>query len=343
MYFLYPGGRYDTWSFEKLPQGKYVVWAETNINNITYTSQRYDVTVVTDERNYLPIYLPVYISGTNTVAYHSQPVQAKNIVRGTIIQNNGIPYAGARVDLYRVSGSTEEYVSSTTASEIGQYVFDTVSVDTVSEKYLVRASYEANGATQTQDSDVFTVYYANTLGVPHDINVPVSVTFVNSGSVALQSVPSGAMIMIDGFDTHYVTPYNLTGLRAGSHAICLSLDEYYNDNFTVQLQADATVTLNRTLKPSTGSTYLNVMPGGSFVYIDGEYVGTSPVSLAKYPAGQHTYTVACDGFRNESGTIEIVPGEAITKEIDMVATPGLSLTYIGYLISSFLNQIFSMF
>ena len=298
---------------------------------------------MTDERNYLPIHLPVYISGTNTVAYHAQPVQMKNVVHGTILQKSGVPYAGPRVDLYRVSGSSTEYVSSTTANETGQYVFDSVSVDRMSEKYMVRASFEANGASLTQDSDVFTVYYANTLGVPHDINVPVTLGFVNCGNVVLQSVPSGAMIIIDGYNTHYVTPYNLEGLQAGSHAICLSLDEYLNDNFNVQIPADATVTLNRTLKPGTGSTFLDVKPAGAAVYLDGKYIGTSPVSLTKYTAGQHTYTIACDGFRNESGAIEIVPGESITKKIDMVATPGLSLTYIVYLISSFINQIFSMF
>ncbi|MGA9140230.1 MAG: carboxypeptidase regulatory-like domain-containing protein [Methanocella sp.] len=343
MFLQYAGGRYDTWSFEKLPQGKYVVWAETNVGNETYTSNRLNVTVVADDRGYTLLYLPTYSAGSNKIAYHNQPGQMKNVVHGAVLQKNGLPYAGAKVDLYQVSGSSQQYIASATANQTGQFVFDNVDVSTVSEKYLVRVTYEMYGASHTQDSELFTVYYANTLGVPHDINVPVGLDFLNSGSVTVQSVPSGAAIRIDGTDISQTTPYDVTGLLAGSHNIGLSLDGYYNDNFTVRVQTDSVTTVNRTLKVSTGSTYLNVVPGGALVYIDGEYAGTSPVSLSKFPAGQHSYIVACDGYRNESGIFEIVPGEAITKEIDMVATPGLSLAFIGYLISSFIHQIFSLF
>jgi 5-hydroxyisourate hydrolase-like protein (transthyretin family) len=341
MYFLYPGGRYDTWSFEKLPQGDYVAWAETNIDGVTYTSERKTVHVNTDEQNYYPIYLPVYISGTNTVPYHNQPVPMKNVVHGTVAQKSGVPYAGAKVDLYRLSGSTKVFVASASSNQIGQYLFDNVNVDTISEKFVVRVSVDGNSATQ--DSDPFTVYYANTLGVQHDINVPVRLDFLDSGNVAIQSVPSGAAISIDGMDIGQTTPCTVPGLLTGPHDIGLSMDGYYNDSFTVQVQTDSTATVNRTLKVSTGSTYLNVMPGDALVYIDGEYAGIGPVSLDKFLAGPHTYTVSCDGYRNESGTFEIVPGESITKEIDMVATPGLSLAFIGYLISSFIHQIFSLF
>lgn len=343
MYLLYAGGRYDTWTFEHLPQGQYVVWAETNIGNETYASERTNVTVLTDQSGYFKIYLPTYLSGSNKVAYHSQPVQMKNVVHGIVVQGNGIPYRNAKVDLYRISGNSHVFVASSATNSNGQYSFDGVNVDTPWEKFMVRVSVEVYGALHTQDSGQFTVYYANTLGVPHDINVPVSLGFMNCGSVFLQSTPSGARIMIDGVDTQYVTPYNLTGLPAGSHTFTLSMDDYYDDSFTIQLQPDAALKLNRALKTSTGSSYLDVKPAGATVYVDGIYAGVSPVNLMKYPAGPHMYTIACDGYRNESGIIEIVPGESTIKEIDMVATPGLSLAFIGYLISSFIYQISAMF
>ncbi len=342
MFMTYAGDRYDTWTFEQLPVGKYVVWAEANIGNVTYASERQNVTVRDEPGSgYVLIYLPTNIAGTNKVAYHSQPEQMKNVVRGTVSQKSGIPIAGTKVDLYRLNDNSKEYVASTTSNQAGQYLFDNVNVATISQKFIVCVSVE--GYSATQDSDLFTVYYANTLGVQHDINVPVRVDFLSSGSITIQSVPSGAAISIDGVDMRQTTPYTMAGLLTGSHDIGLSLDGYFNDSFAVQVLEDSEATINRTLKVSTGSTYLNVMPGGALVYIDGEYAGTSPVSLAKYPAGQHSYLVACDGYRNESGTFEIVPGEAITEEIDMVATPGFSLAYIGYLIGSFIHQIFSLF
>ena len=44
-----------------------------------------------------------------------------------------------------------------------------------------------------------------------------------------------------------------------------------------------------------------------------------------------------------SGSVDILPGESVTKEINMVASPGISLTYIGYLISSFFESIGHIF
>ncbi|OPY25871.1 MAG: PEGA domain protein [Methanocella sp. PtaU1.Bin125] len=342
MFIQYAGGRYDTWNFEQLPQGEYVVWAETNIGSETYTSIRYNVTVLSDQQGYLPIYLPTYIAGTNKVAYHSQPQPMKNLVHGVVLQKNGISCAGARVDLYQVSGSSQQLVSSTTANESGQYVFDYVDVRAMSQQFLVRVTVEAYGTAHSQDSGVFTVYYPNTLGVQHDISVPVSLNFANSGSLVLTTIPSGARISVDGVDTHYVTPCDIASLPAGIHSITLSHDDYYNDDFTVEILPDMTLAINRTLKTSTGASYINVKPAGAAIYIDGEFAGTSPLNLTNYPAGSHMYTIACNGYRNESGTIEIFPGEMINKEIDMVAVPGISLTYIGYLISSLVHQIFNI-
>lgn len=334
MFFLYSGNRYDQWSFDNLPRGKYVLWAERNVNNVTYASRRYEVTVPSDEKAYLSIYLPM----KDPVEYHPQPAPLKNEVHGMVVQKNGALLPDARVDLYRFTGSSAELVASTYTNINGRYIFDNVNVDRPSAQFMVRVTFEADGARYTQDSETFIVYYANTLNVPHSYNVPVTVPQVITGIVTINSVPQGAWINIDGMETGHVTPYNVS-LTTGKHLLGLSMDGYFCDNTTLEAQPGTAMTINRTLKLSTGNLSLQVNPASARVYIDGKLIGTGPVTLEKKQAGDYSFTLACDGYCNESGILRVLPGESVTKEINMIASPGISLTYIAYLISSLLESI----
>jgi hypothetical protein len=334
MFILYPGNRYDQWSFDQLPQGRYVLWAERNVNNVTYASQRYIVTVPTDEKAYQSIYLPL----KEPIAYHQQPVPLKNVVHGTLIQINGALLPDAKVDLYLNTGSSRELVASTYSNINGQYSFDNVKVDRPAAQFLVRVTFEADGAWHTQDSDQFTVYYSNTLNVSHDYNVPITIPYATTGSATILSLPARAHVCIDGADTGHVTPCNVS-LKTGTHLLGLSMDGYFCDNTTLQVQPDSVMIINRTLKLSTGNLSLNVNPASAQVYFDGKLIGTGPVALAKKPAGEYSIILVCDGYRNESGTVSVLPGESVMREFNMVASPGISLTYIAYLISSFFESV----
>ena len=343
MFALYGGDRFDQWSFDQLPAGKYALWAERNVGDLTYSSARYTVTVTSDQNGYVFIYLPVSSLTATPVAYHVQPSDLKNVVHGAVIQKNGAPYPGARVDLYCVSGGgSETFVATATTNQTGQFLFDDVNVEKISAHYMVHVTYDAQGSTQTLDSDQFTVYYADTLNVSHDYYVPVNLPVSVSGNVLIKSVPAGARISIDGSDTGQVTPYNAS-IKAGTHSLDLSFNGYFDDIYSLQVQPDAAVTIVRTLKSNTGNLSLEVSPASARVYLDGQCLGTSPVELTKKMAGEHSYVLVCDGYRNETGTITIVPGETVTKQITMVATPGLSLDYIAYLFNSMIGAIGSIF
>ena len=338
MFLLYPGNRYDQWSFDQLPQGNYVLWAERNINNVTYTSERYTVTVNSDDNAYMLIHVPV----KDPVAYHEQPVPLKNVVRGTIIQNSGevLPYT--KVELYRYQGNTPVLVASTTSDIDGRYLFDDINVNSPTVKFMVRATFDANGVKHSQDSDDFTVYYPNTLNVTHDYDVSINIPYSITGKATIYSDPAGAQIDIDGINTGHVTPYSFP-MKTGPHSLGLSMDGYFCDNTTIQVEPDADVTVNRTLKLSTGNLSLEVSPANTQVYIDGALIGTGSLTLAKKPAGEYDYLLVCDGFQSESGTLSILPGESVARKINMVASPGISLTYLAYLISGVFESIGRIF
>jgi hypothetical protein len=337
MYTFFNGGRFDQWAFN-LPAGTYTVWAERNVDNRTYASQKHDVVVTGGELAPMSINM----KEETLTGYHPQPGPMYNVVHGTVRQKSGAPYDGALVDLCRRSGNDLQSISSTTTNASGQYTFYGVNVDSVSAEHVIRVTYDAGGSAGSQVSDPFTVYYANTFNVPHAFEVPVTIQFTNSGDAIIQSTPSGASIWVDGA---YVgrTPFEATGLRAGQHSIGLWLDGYYDDNITIQVQPGEVTRVYRELVSNTGSLFLDVSPVDARVYLDGEYAGVGPQNLSGKPCGPHTYTIVCDGYRNESGTLYVQPDNVTCKKIDMVAVPGLSLTYVAYLINNMLVAISSIF
>ncbi len=121
------------------------------------------------------------------------------------------------------------------------------------------------------------------------------------------------------------------------------MDGYFGDVSTLQVQPDTNLAITRTLKLSTGNLSLDVYPATAQIYFDGQLAGTGQLTLAKKQAGEHTYVLVCDGYGNMSGSVNILPGESVAKNINMVASPGISLTYIGYLIGSFFESVGRIF
>ncbi|MEO8400114.1 MAG: PEGA domain-containing protein, partial [Ignavibacteriaceae bacterium] len=58
------------------------------------------------------------------------------------------------------------------------------------------------------------------------------------GSVFVQSTPPSAQIFVDGSNTSKVTPDSVTGLNEGTYSVKLSLTNYRDTTFTVNVTAD---------------------------------------------------------------------------------------------------------
>lgn len=339
MYTFFEGGDYYQWSLN-LPTGEYVVWAERNYNNETYRSKNLSVTVRSDDPAYCPIHLPA----NQQVAYHSQPLPQRNSVYGRVTQKNGLPFEGAVVDLLRQSESGKlELVRQATTNSTGQYQFYTVDVNPVQEKFVVKVTANINGEAVSEESAAFDMYYHNTLGKQHEFEVPFILNVVNTGDLNVISRPSGARVWIDGIDTGKRTPLNASGLSPGQHSVALTMDYYYNDNFSVEVLADNVVTVNRALNESTGNLYISARPVDSMIIIDNKLAGVGVVNQPKKPCGKYQYTISCEGYRNETGIIEVLPGKSVSKEFDLVAVPSFSFTYFTYLLNSMMSSLSAIF
>ncbi len=207
------------------------------------------------------------------------------------------------------------------------------------ENFVARVVYDYNGSDYKKVSDAFTIYYNNMLNVAHDYSVSLSVEFVDSGSLEIVSDPPGAHIWLDGVDSGRVTPFNITGMKVGGHTCSLLMDGYMAENLSVNVPSEGTARISKLLKPSTGDVYFDVKPADASIYINGEMKGKGPTNLTKLQFGKYSYTVSRDGYRDVSGTFEVLPGEHLQVPAELVAVPGLSLTYIGYLIDSMLSAL----
>jgi hypothetical protein len=76
------------------------------------------------------------------------------------------------------------------------------------------------------------------------------------GSIEITTNPPGAKIFFDGIDTHYITPYTLTNVSAGTHIIKLTLTDYLNYSNVINVIANQTVKLNLNLIPATPPVFL---------------------------------------------------------------------------------------
>ncbi|HTX43890.1 MAG TPA: PEGA domain-containing protein [Methanocella sp.] len=335
MYYFVTSEPGDHFQFY-LPEGDYQVWAEHNENGRTYASGKSDVHVRSDDTT--SAVLTVSLAGNGT-AYHAPPAAGINVVHGSIVQKNNAPLYGAQVELCRLTGSSLDPLMSTTSNADGSFEFNNVTISAPAENFVVRLVYNYNGSGYTKVSDAFTIYYNNMLNVPHDHAVPMAVEFVDSGSLQIITDPPGAHIWVDGADSGRVTPFNFTGLKVGSHACSLLLDGYLPENVSVNVPSEGTARVTKQLKQSTGDVYFNVKPADASIYVNGELAGKGPTNLTKLQYGKYSYTVSREGFRNVTSTFEVLPGEHLPISVELVAVPGLSLTYLGYLIDSMFSAI----
>ncbi len=338
MYYFVSGEPGDNFYFY-LPAGDYNVWAEHNENGRTYASGKSIIHVSTDDTR--TVVLPISLAGNGT-DYHAPPAKGVNVVHGSIKQKNNAPLYGAQVELCRLKGTGLEPAVSTTSGIDGHFEFRNVTISSPTENFVVRLTYDFNGSDYNKMSDPFVIYYNNMLNVPHDYSVAMAVDFIDSGSLQIVTDPPGARIWIDGADSGRVTPYNFTGMKVGNHACSLLMDGYMPENVSVDVPSEGTASVTKQLKPSTGDVSFYIKPSDASIYVNGELAGKGSTYLTKLQYGKYSYTVSREGYRNITGSFEVLPGDQLPVPVELVAVPGLSLTYLLYLIDSMIAALGSI-
>jgi len=156
------------------------------------------------------------------------------------------------------------------------------------------------------------------------------------GYIELSTSPSGADVYIDD-ESRGKTPLTAELLSEGEIVI-VSLPGYKPWKKTLRVQVGDTLKVpNITLEPADGILEINSKPSAATVTIDGEYRGTTPITLDVSANKQHEISLFLNGYRTHKRSILLPPGktEALTAtltanrgDIRVVASPSDASVWI---------------
>jgi hypothetical protein len=143
-----------------------------------------------------------------------------------------------------------------------------------------------------------------------------------TGAISVQSSPSGATVILEGFvGPHITTPYTFPTVSPGHHNLELSLDGYYNWTTDVKVEAGNTAYVYKTLTPvpTTGTITVFSSPPGADIYLDNKYVGRTIDTITDVLPGSHTVKLCLAGYRDWPTTVLVTVGE--TSPVHATLTP----------------------
>ncbi len=144
-----------------------------------------------------------------------------------------------------------------------------------------------------------------------------------TGTLYISSIPSGAVIMIDGVESGQTNRY-VRNLASGIHTITLTKPGYLPQTKQVSVNTGGVEWVTFTLKKGgdaepgtgdgtttlTGTGTLNIksVPKGAVITIDGVESGQTNTLLSKVAAGPHNVTVSKDGYQTMTKQVDVKLG-----------------------------------
>jgi hypothetical protein len=139
-------------------------------------------------------------------------------------------------------------------------------------------------------------------------------------TLRVSSEPSGAVVRLDGQSVGRTgpSPLELHRLRAGFHQVELEIEGLAVDRLGVELLAEGTVELKRTL--DSGGHVELASNAAADVDIDGARRGQVPL-LVTLPSGPHRLHLEAKGRAPADQTLQVVSGARQALTVDLVAAP----------------------
>jgi serine/threonine protein kinase len=131
------------------------------------------------------------------------------------------------------------------------------------------------------------------------------------GALLITSQPPGGRIYLDGKRTEHETPATIEGLTAGAEVnVKVRLKGHLAQSKVVVVQDGETRDVlfdlpidERQIAP--GRIQVDTSPTGCSVFVDGAYVGTSPLSGYEAKAGTHTVKVECENYGDDTRIVSV--------------------------------------
>jgi hypothetical protein len=159
-------------------------------------------------------------------------------------------------------------------------------------------------------------YYTATVNVVVGQLTPLSpVLQIKRGRLEVQSIPSGANIVLDG-QAEGQTPKVFENISLGQHTLELSKPGFITHRRTLKIQArdqQRRITVNLL---QSGAVEVRSDPAGASVYVDGVEMAVTPVRI-QLPPGSHTIALRGVGRPEVTRTVQVVPGQDTLVEMNL--------------------------
>ena len=148
-----------------------------------------------------------------------------------------------------------------------------------------------------------------------------------NGSIAITSIPSGAEVYIDGWQSG-IAPTIISEILPGNHQVTLAFRGYDNWSHIVSVGSGRMSAINAELvatKEITGSLAIITNPQGAEIFIDGDFKGVSPITIPGLSSGTHLVLLTLKEYANTTTNISITGGQTqkYTAELQKVYTPSI--------------------
>jgi hypothetical protein len=280
------------------------------------------------------------IPATPTILRTTTPV-TPTILKTTVSATPTISQTtvSATQTILKTTVSATPTISQTTVSATQTILKTTVSATQTVSKTTVPVTQTTTQPVVTvtvivyRSGPVYRPVYYYPAGYPYDSrsyyppNYPYDVnSYYSSGSLTVTSNPSEATVIVDGYDSE-TTPYVFTGLTTGYHTVEVDYPGYEAYVTNVYIDNGASVEVNADLNwldSSYGSLFIDSNPKGADVYVDGNYQGTSPVSVGAMSVGAHQVELHLVGYEVLTATENVAAGQGTVVNLAMVPYSSLS-------------------
>ncbi|WP_083773157.1 PEGA domain-containing protein [Methanolacinia petrolearia] len=137
---------------------------------------------------------------------------------------------------------------------------------------------------------------------------------------SINTEPDGAEIYFDGEFKGYSDKV-LNNLPTGQHEITLVLDGYQDYRRIVYIQEGMSQSLTHVFEPmpTTGTVVVESVPSNADVYMNGEYMGRSMLTLEEVEPGTYNITVKKTGYEDWEGVVVVEAGKISDVSAELTA------------------------
>ena len=142
-----------------------------------------------------------------------------------------------------------------------------------------------------------------------------------TGTIYVESEPSGAEIWVDSVDSGALTPGSVEA-SAGSHTVTLRKDGYQDIEFNVSVSAGKEYTLTSgTVLTKLGELIIVSEPPGASIWLDGKKSEDLTPASFFVEDDNYTITLQLEGYRDSTVITQISDAGTMTVSIDLQQKP----------------------